>query len=55
MQTLPRDIHKGMTVFDRASNEIGKIDDFRFSENEDDPDVIPGDLDASDRRRATAR
>ena len=49
MQTLPRDIHKGMKVLDSTRSEIGKIDDFRFSENEDNPDVIPGDLDASDR------
>jgi hypothetical protein len=49
MQTLPRDIHKGMRVFDSARNEIGKIDDFKFSENEDQPGVEPEDLDAADR------
>ena len=53
MQTLPPEIHKGMKVFDRTRKEIGRIDDFRFSENEDWPDVEPSDLDASDRRRAT--
>jgi len=49
MQTLPQNIHVGMRVFDSAHNEIGKIDDFKFSENEDQPDVEPGDLDAADR------
>jgi hypothetical protein len=49
MQTLPRDIHKGMRVFDSARNEIGKIDDFKFSENEDQPGVEPAELDAADR------
>jgi len=49
MQTLPRDIHKGMRVFDSAHHEIGKVEDFRFSENEDQPWVQPEDLDASDR------
>ena len=49
MQTLPRDVHMGMIVFDNGHNEIGKVEDFRFSENEDQPDVIPGDIDASDR------
>jgi len=51
MQTLPENVHVGMKVFDRMNNEIGKIDDFKFSENEDQPDVIPEDVDASDRRR----
>jgi hypothetical protein len=50
MQTLPRDIHTGMRVFDSARNEIGKVDDFRFSENEEQPDVVPTDIDATDRR-----
>jgi hypothetical protein len=50
MQTLPRDVHVGMKVFDRANTEIGKVDDFKFSENEDDPEVIPEDVDASDRK-----
>ena len=51
MQTLPRDIHVGMRVLDSARNEIGKVEDFRFSENEDDPDLEPEDIDASDRRQ----
>lgn len=51
MQTLPRDIHVGMRVLDSARKEIGKIEDFRFSENEDDPRVEPSDIDASDRRK----
>ena len=50
MQTLPESIHKGMKVFDSRHKEIGKIDDFKFSENEDDPEVVPADLDATDRR-----
>jgi hypothetical protein len=50
MQTLPRDVHKGMRVFDRTNMEIGKVEDFRFSENEDQPDVEPADLDAADRQ-----
>ena len=49
MQTLPQNIHVGMRVFDSGHNEIGKIDDFKFSENEDQPDVQPGGLDAADR------
>lgn len=51
MQTIPRDLHKGMRVFDRSNQEIGKVDDFRFSENEDNPDIIPTEVDAADRRR----
>jgi hypothetical protein len=50
MQTLPRDVHTGMRVIDADSNEIGKIDDFKFSENEDDPEVTPADIDAADRQ-----
>ncbi len=49
MHTLPKDIHVGMTVYDNARNEIGKVEDFRFSENEDDPDIEPADIDATDR------
>jgi hypothetical protein len=51
MHTLPRDVHKGMVVLDSSRNEIGKVDDFKFSENEDQPDVTPADLDAADRER----
>jgi hypothetical protein len=54
MQTLPPEIRRGMKVFDRTRKQIGRIDDFRFSENEDWPDVEPSDLDASDRRRGTS-
>ena len=50
MQTLPNEIYKGMKVFDRTQKHIGKVDDFRFSENEDNPDVQPAELDATDRR-----
>jgi hypothetical protein len=52
MQTLPRDIHKGMTVYDSMQKPIGKVDDFKFSENEDDPNVMPADVDGTDRRNA---
>ena len=51
MQTLPIEIHKGMKVFDNAQKHIGKIDDFRFSENEDSPNLQPAELNATDRRR----
>jgi hypothetical protein len=54
MQTLPRDVHTGMRVIDADSNEIGKIDDFKFSENEENPEVTPADLDASDRQGDTS-
>ena len=50
MQTLPRDIHLGMTVYDSMRHKIGTVDDFKFSENATDPDVIPAGLDATDRR-----
>ena len=49
MQTLPRDVHVGMKVFARTNQEIGKIEDFKFSENEDNPDVVPADVDATDQ------
>ena len=51
MQTLPNEIYKGMKVFDRTQKHIGKVDDFRFSENEESPDLQPAELDATDRRR----
>ena len=50
MQTLPRDVYTGMRVIDVDSNEIGKIDDFKFSEYEDTPEVTPAGIDASDRQ-----
>ncbi len=50
MQTLPRDIHIGMKVYDVSRKQIGKIDDFKFSENEEEPDVEPADIDGTDRR-----
>ncbi|HVX73954.1 MAG TPA: hypothetical protein VHB19_14215 [Devosia sp.] len=52
MQTLPSDIRTGMTVYDNQHHAIGKIDDFKFSENELEPDVEPADIDGSDRRGA---
>jgi hypothetical protein len=50
MHTLPRDIHIGMTVYDSAHHAIGKVEDFKFSENEEQPDVIPADIDGTDRK-----
>ena len=50
MQTLPEHLHKGMTVFDSMHKKIGKVDDFKYSENETDPDVVPADLDGTDKR-----
>jgi hypothetical protein len=47
MDMLPRDIHLGMKVFDNRHKQIGKIDDLKFPENEDDPGV-PGELDRTD-------
>ena len=51
MDILPRDIHIGMKVYDSRHKSIGKVEDFRFSENEDDPNVMPGDIDGTDKRR----
>jgi hypothetical protein len=50
MDTLPRDIHLGMKVFDSSHNAIGKIDDLKFPENEDNPDVIAADVDGTDKK-----
>jgi hypothetical protein len=50
MDILPRDIHIGMEVYDSRHKSIGKVDDFRFSENEENPDVVPADIDGTDRR-----
>ncbi|MBN9307051.1 MAG: hypothetical protein BGO82_06955 [Devosia sp. 67-54] len=52
MQTLPSDIRTGMTVYDSRHHAIGKVDDFKFSENELEPDVQPADIDGTDRRDA---
>lgn len=51
MHTLPRDLHIGMEVFDSRHHSIGKIEDFRFSENEENPDVTPADIDGTDKRQ----
>jgi hypothetical protein len=55
MDSLPRDIHVGMKVYDSRHNAIGTIDDLKFPENAADPDVEPAELDATDRapRRET--
>ncbi|HEX4299149.1 MAG TPA: hypothetical protein VHZ56_14105 [Devosia sp.] len=50
MDTLPQNIRVGMTVYDSRHKSIGKIDDFKFSENETEPDVEPADIDGTDRR-----
>ena len=54
MQTLPTDIRKGMKVYDSLRNEIGTVDDFRFSENAGSPNIEVEDIDASDRRGETS-
>ncbi len=51
MRTVPEDIYKGMKVFDRAHHQIGRVEDFRFSENEDMPGIEPAELDEADRDR----
>ena len=50
METLPRDIHTGMTVYDSQRHKIGKVDDFKFSENAIEPDIEPADIDGTDKR-----
>jgi hypothetical protein len=50
MDTLPREIHLGMKVYDSRHKHIGKVDDLKFPENADEPEVIPADIDATDRR-----
>ncbi len=50
MQTLPENIQVGMHVLDNTGADIGTVRDFRFSENEDEPDVEPAGLDADDTR-----
>ena len=55
MDTLPRDIHIGMNVFDSHHRHIGKIDDLKFPENAIDPDIEPATVDETDKedRRET--
>lgn len=53
MDSLPRDIHIGMKVFDSRHHAVGKIDDFKFPENETDPAVEPAQIDGGDKRRET--
>jgi hypothetical protein len=54
MQGLPREIHRGMRVFDSTLTEIGTIEDFKFSDedpgdpNTDADDLNPGELDRND-------
>jgi hypothetical protein len=50
MQTLPKDVHLGMDVYDRNHHHIGKVDDLKFPENEDFPEVIPAGIDGSDMK-----
>lgn len=49
MHIIPLDIQKGMIVMDRSNHQIGIVDDFRFRENEDHPEVDPADIDGIDR------
>ncbi|MGV8830584.1 MAG: hypothetical protein ACOH2N_01305 [Devosia sp.] len=51
MHIIPQDIHNGMPVRDKVGDDIGTVEDFRFSENEQDPHVDPADIDGVDRRR----
>ena len=53
MDILPRDIHVGMKVFDSRHHHIGKVDDFKFSENETDPGIIPAGVGRTEDRRET--
>jgi hypothetical protein len=53
MDTLPRDIHVGMDVYDSQHRHIGKIDDLKFPENAGEPDVEPADIDGTDVRHET--
>ena len=50
MQSLPREIHVGMKVYDSRHKHIGKIDDFKFSENADLEGTQPADVDGTDKR-----
>jgi hypothetical protein len=55
MDVLPRDVHVGMKVYDSRHHMIGRVDDLKFPENEDNPSVVPADIDGTDRnnRRET--
>lgn len=49
MQSLPRDVHVGMKVYDSHHRHIGVVDDLKFPENAGEPDVEPADIDATDK------
>ncbi len=53
MDTLPNEIRIGMDVYDNKNVHIGRIDDLKFPENAGDPDVVPADIDGTDRRPDT--
>ncbi|HEY4201234.1 MAG TPA: hypothetical protein VGM83_11795 [Devosiaceae bacterium] len=54
MDSLPRDIHIGMKVFDNRHNRIGVVDDFKLSDEDPDregpetSDVNPMDREGDD-------
>lgn len=48
MEQLPRDIRVGMNVYDRQHHHIGKVDDFKFSENITAPGVEAAEIDKTD-------
>ena len=51
MHVIPSEVRKGMKVFDRLQKEIGKVEDFRFSENDTDHAIQPEEIDPIDRTR----
>lgn len=51
MKIIPATIRTGMRVIDAQGREIGTVDGFRFSENEDMPEIETADLEATDRRQ----
>ncbi len=54
MHIIPRDIQNGMKVLDASGKELGHVDAFHFSENEDDPRAEPSEVDGGDREHNTS-
>lgn len=54
MHTLPESLHKGMKVYDSTNDEIGVVEDFKFSDEDpttpgvEQNDVNPMDIDRDD-------
>jgi hypothetical protein len=54
MHTLPETLHKGMKVYDSSNDEIGVVEDFKFSDEDpttpglEQTDVHPMDIDRDD-------